>query len=545
MEELWNYGGSTDLACRSLGIPYDVLPDSAPFVVGAFGSLFVNRTEEKRRLAKGPGTVAAFRLSRAGEEIERSWREEYLPGYLREMRIREALDLTRLSFEETVDLFRRTSSAFLAEDYVRAETINVAADFYFKIAVRELEKAGLDPVLHLSQLPRTVVGEAMDVLASVGRGEAELAEFMRLYGHRAPQDYELSHPRFHESPELAMAMASRLAGGAARSGATAAVQPAGKKVLRLAVERATRYQALKEEAKHHAMREIAFLRAIVVEIGRRMGIGEGVFFLTPDEVRRLGEPGFDVSEASRRILERQETLEAQRTARVPHEITLAALESMDVEGGSDMLVPQGAGDLRGTRVSGGGDVTGRVRVLRRAEEIDEFEKGEILVARFTDPTWTSVFPLARGIVTEIGGWLSHAAIQAREYDITGIVGVVGALDALSSGELVCLRADGSVERLGNRRTEIRVPVSLGVDVRRPTETVSARLADVSFHGALLHVAGRTLSVGEEVGIDAPAPDVAPLSATVVRNGTPGVYGLRFQRTLDAAEVGRLGARAGS
>ena len=542
MEELWAYGGSTDLACRSLGIPYDVLPDSQPFVVSAFGSLYVNRTEEKRRLARGPGTIAAFRLSRAAEEIERSWREDYLPGFLREMRIREALELSRLTFEETVDLFVRTSHGFLAEDYVRAETINIAADFYVKIAVRELEKAGLDPVAHLSHLPKTVVGEAMDLLARVGRGEAELSEFMRLYGHRAPQDYELSHPRFHETPELAMSMASRSAGGSAHHGTTAAAKPLAKKVLRLAVERATRYQALKEEAKHHAMREIAFLRAIVVEIGRRMGVGDGVFYLTPTEIRRLGQPGFDVSEASRRILERQEALEALRTARIPHEVTLAALESMDVEDASDVLVPQGVGSLRGTRVSGGGDITGRVRILRRAEEIDEFREGEILVARFTDPTWTSVFPLARGIVTEIGGWLSHAAIQAREYDITGIVGVAGALDALSNGELVCLRADGSVERLGNRRTEVRVPVSLGVDVRRPNEIVSARLADLSLHGALLHVTGKSLTVGEEIGIDAPTTGIASLSARIVRNGTPGVYGLRFQRTLDVAEIGRLGAR---
>ena len=44
-------------------------------------------------------------------------------------------------------------------------------------------------------------------------------------------------------------------------------------------------------------------------------------------------------------------------------------------------------------------------------------------ARFTDPSWMTVFPLANGIVTEVGGWLSHAAIQAREYDLPTIVGV--------------------------------------------------------------------------------------------------------------------------
>jgi phosphohistidine swiveling domain-containing protein len=205
-----------------------------------------------------------------------------------------------------------------------------------------------------------------------------------------------------------------------------------------------------------------------------------------------------------------------------------------------MIIPRGAANLRGTRVSGSGDVSGRVRVLRRADEIDDFQKGEILVARFTDPTWTSVFPLARGIVTEVGGWLSHAAIQAREYDITGIVGAVGALDALVTGELICLRADGSIEQFGNRRLEDRIPISIPVGLRRQSETVSARLADLSPNGALLHVSGKSFTVGEVIGIDTPVADAGLLEATVIRNGTPGVYGVRFRRTLQADQAGGLG-----
>jgi phosphohistidine swiveling domain-containing protein len=461
-------------------------------------------------------------------------------GFLREMRIRESLDLSRLTLEETVELFDRTSRAFLTEDYVRAETINIAADFYFKMAVRDLEKAGLDPVAYLSQVPKTLTSEAMDSLARIGRGEAELSEFMKIYGHRAPQDYELSHPRFHESPDVAMSMASRSARGSERTVTASTLPPIEKRVLRLAVERATRYQALKEDAKHHAMRELAFLRALVLDIGRRIGVGEGVFYLTPTELRCLGQVGFEITDASRRILERQEIAEALRVTRMPREVTVVALESMDVESGSDLIIPRGAGNLRGTRVSGSGDVSGRARVLRRAEEIDLFQKGEILVARFTDPTWTSVFPLARGIVTEVGGWLSHAAIQAREYDITGIVGAAGALDALVTGELLCLRADGTIEQFGNRRLEDRVPISIPVDLRRQSETISARLADLSPNGALLHLSGRSLTVGEEIGIDTPAADAGVLEATVVRNGIPGVYGVRFRRTLQAKQAGGLG-----
>jgi rhodanese-related sulfurtransferase/membrane protein insertase Oxa1/YidC/SpoIIIJ/phosphohistidine swiveling domain-containing protein len=546
MEEMWAYGGSTDLACRSLGIPYDVLPDSPRFTVGVFGSLYVDKREEKRRLAKGPGTLAAFRLSRAHEEIERSWREDYLPGFLREMRMREAMDLSRLTFDEAVDLLRRTLQGFLTEDYVRAEIINIAADFYLKVAVRDLEKAREDPVVHLSRLPKTVVAEAMDLLARVGRGEAELSEFMSLYGHRAPQDYELSHPRFREAPELAMSMASRsVAGPVVRHGPAPTAPPTiEKRVLRLSVERASRFQALKEEAKHHSMREVAFLRSLVLEIGKRLGVGDGVFYLTPAEVQRLTEADLAKSEAAAVILSRQEAAEALEPVRLPREVTVADLELLDVEGGSGLLLAKGTGNLSGKRISGRGDVSGRVRVLRNASEIDSFQKGEILVARFTDPTWMSVFPLAGGIITEVGGWLSHAAIQAREHDITGIVGVAGALDALMDGELVSLRADGTIERFGDRRTEDRVPVSLPVDLQRHAERLEGRLADLSSHGALLHVPGRTLSLGEELTLETEAA-ADPLGATVVRNGIPGIYGLRFRRTLEAERIEWLGSKTNS
>jgi len=539
MQEMWAYGGSTDLACRSLGIPYDVLPDSPPLVVSAFGSLFINRPEEKRRLAKGPGMLSSFRLSRAGEEIERAWREDHLPGFLRDVRMQEALDLPKLSFDELVDLFRRTSRRFLTEDYVQAETINIAADFYFKAAVREMETAGLDPVLHLSQLQKTVVAEAMDLLARVGRGEAKLSQFMDLFGHRAQEDYEFSRPRFHEVPSLAMSLASRSAGGVPHSTGPTDPPTIAKRVLRLAVDRAVRYQSLKEEAKHHAMRSIACLRSLLLEIGRRMGIGEGVFQLTPSEVRRLGEPGFGQAEVARTIQDRQESAEALTVVRLPRELTLAALETLALEGGAEVLIPQGRDQLKGTRIAGSGDVRGRVRVLRHASEIEDFRKGEILVARFTDPTWMAVFPLARGIVTEVGGWLSHAAIQAREYGITGIVGVAGALDDLANGELVSLRADGTIERLEDRRSEDRVAVSMPVDLGRRTETIAGRLADLSLHGALLRLSGRNLDLGEELEVR-PATGLDPFGATVVRNGIPGVYGLRFRKPLDPEDAEELG-----
>jgi hypothetical protein len=73
------------------------------------------------------------------------------------------------------------------------------------------------------------------------------------------------------------------------------------------------------------------------------------------------------------------------------------------------------------------------------------------VARCTDPCWLPAFGVAAGLVTEIGGWLSHAAIQAREHDLATVVGVVDATRWLHTGDLVRLKRNGAIERVLERR----------------------------------------------------------------------------------------------
>jgi rhodanese-related sulfurtransferase/membrane protein insertase Oxa1/YidC/SpoIIIJ/phosphohistidine swiveling domain-containing protein len=549
MNALWSYGGSTHRACQELGIPYDVEPGSPPYVVSAFGALRVNELEGARRLAKGPGTVASFRLTRAAEEIERDYRERFLPAFLKQTRKYEVLDLGRLTQRELVELFKDTEREFVERDYLRAEVVNVAADFYFKTAVRALEKRGLDPAEQLAHLPPTVVNEAMELLAAVGRGEAEISAFLKVFGHRAPQDYELGQPRYSENIELVETMAKRTSGAARR--VHEAPKLPERRVVALAVERARRYQALKEEAKHHALRSLAFVRKLLLELGRRLEVGDGIFQLTPDEIARLDEASFRRNEAIELIRARQENAEALSNVSLSSAITLRELEGLDVERGQTTIVPHEAGALRGTRVSGRGEVAGRARVMRSADEIDSFRKGEVLVARFTDPSWTPVFPLAGGIVTEVGGWLSHAAIQARECDINAIVGARGAMDAIETGDLVCLHADGSIERFGDRRVENRIAVRAQVLVNREQEIVNAHIGDFSHRGALLLVTGHRLEVGEDVELCSPdAPGV--FAATIVRNGTPGAYGIMFRERIDralaevlCAQVSEVSARAKS
>jgi phosphohistidine swiveling domain-containing protein len=105
--------------------------------------------------------------------------------------------------------------------------------------------------------------------------------------------------------------------------------------------------------------------------------------------------------------------------------------------------------LGGTRVSGSRTVMARARVISEADAergslIGSFQDGDIIVAPMINPNWLPYFGRAGGFVSELGGWLSHSAILAREHDVPMIVGVEG-LSGIPDGSLVRLHLDGGVE----------------------------------------------------------------------------------------------------
>ena len=89
---------------------------------------------------------------------------------------------------------------------------------------------------------------------------------------------------------------------------------------------------------------------------------------------------------------------------------------------------------------------GKVRIIPDVSKISQFQKGEVLVTRMTDPDWVSIFPLASAIITEEGGATCHAAIISRELGIPCIVGAKGAMKVLRIGQEVTV--DCSAGRIG-------------------------------------------------------------------------------------------------
>jgi len=107
-------------------------------------------------------------------------------------------------------------------------------------------------------------------------------------------------------------------------------------------------------------------------------------------------------------------------------------------------VPPGA--LLGLPVSAG-TVEGRARVILDMAQAD-LEAGDILVTAYTDPSWTPVFVAIKGLVTEVGGLMTHGAVIAREYGLPAVVGVQQATRLIADGQRIRVHGtDGYIEIL--------------------------------------------------------------------------------------------------
>jgi pyruvate,water dikinase len=107
-------------------------------------------------------------------------------------------------------------------------------------------------------------------------------------------------------------------------------------------------------------------------------------------------------------------------------------------------LPTGA--LIGLPVSAG-TIEGRARVILDMEQA-ELEPADILVTRYTDPSWTPLFVTIKGLVTEVGGLMTHGAVIAREYGLPAVVGVEHATRLIQDGQRIRVHGtDGYVEIL--------------------------------------------------------------------------------------------------
>lgn len=428
MRALWAAGGSVERACASLNLRYRPPVPGAPFLVRVFGRLYVDQTLRAR---SGAVLTARARLAfdRAPQAIADHYRDQFLPELDARIVRLVALDFAALPEDalrrEIVALF----DEFITEIHVEAERVNIAAGYYMDRARAECVAAGLDPAVFLGG---SGLGDVRPKAFGCDRKTA-----MKWFGHRALFDYELSVPRFSEDDNGFEALLSALpmAPRVERSDL-----PPG--LAQTVIERAVLYQSLKEGAKNQTLRFLAELRRALVELDRKWSYGGLVFELCLDELRDFLRSSEDLRPRASLRAAHREVLLAQPS--LPAQLAMSDLEAASGGSGSTRR----PGGLVGTLVSGAGDVQGRAYVVDRAHaehglELSGFLDGDILVCAFLHPTWLPHVLRASGLITELGGWLSHMAIIAREHGIPLCTNVSG-WSQIKTGAQVRIEVDGRV-----------------------------------------------------------------------------------------------------
>ncbi len=292
--------------------------------------------------------------------------------------------------------------------------------------------------------------------------QSALAGFLRRYGMRGVGEIDLGRRRWREEPIDVTATVQRylalppqlappvvFAGGeqaaqraVAELAATAAASRGGR--LRAAAVRwlAGRIRALagaRESPKFAVVQAMGVFRDGLLASGRDLVAAglleepEDVFLLALPELQRL--PSLDAADVRDSVARRRAARASEmRRGRVPRVLV-----------GDGRAFYEGLGQhhdgatIAGSAVSPG-VVEAVVRVVHDPASA-ELLPGEVLVCRGTDPAWTPLFLTAGGLVTEVGGMMTHGSVVAREYGIPAVVGVHEATTRLRTGQRI--RLDGS------------------------------------------------------------------------------------------------------
>jgi phosphoenolpyruvate synthase/pyruvate phosphate dikinase len=211
------------------------------------------------------------------------------------------------------------------------------------------------------------------------------------------------------------------------------------------IDRIRTFAGYREYPKYHMVsRYFVYKQALLAEAGRLVRAGvlgerEDLFYL------RLAEFG-DVVRTNQvdgqLIRERKDAFRSYQALMPPRVLTSDGEAVAGTYRRSD--VPAGA--LTGLPVSAG-TVEGRARVIWDLAQAD-LEPGDILVTAYTDPSWTPAFVAIKGLVTEVGGLMTHGAVIAREYGLPAVVGVEHATRLIRDGQRIRVHGtDGYVEIL--------------------------------------------------------------------------------------------------
>ncbi len=466
----------------------DIWVDMFTSVAMGMDSLVVNGFCYSSPKSMAPG--APPRTPAPGE-ARRNWETRYLPAIEAAYRTLRDAPLAGRSASEILQTFRELTPIAMEAfngTILSVQELSPDADRLSDLLEKELGPDGAllaATILHGADSETASIGRDVAKLAEAARATAGIAEAILAHESEGPlasrqepwagalraflEDHadevglwsEIHEPPWSEDPRPLLRLVGATLRAPERQHADASAQALEEARARLrpealpafeeAVALGHDYVPIIEHRARLQLKLVGALRRLLVALGDRLAEAgatdsrDDVFLLHSREL----EPAA-AGELDARALVPARRAEWQRNLGLMPPRTLGMPVAWEMIGAISPMARRMFGAVRiaaptATVVSGVGAsrgiVTGRARVVRSLMEADDLSEGDILICPSTSPPWTPYFSVVAAVVTNSGGVLSHAAIEAREYGIPAVVGTHDATERIPDGTTV--QVDGA------------------------------------------------------------------------------------------------------
>ena len=309
----------------------------------------------------------------------------------------------------------------------------------------ELAKEDLQLEELLTNEPNSEIAQRLAELPDSHPFIIALEEFLASFGHRCVKELELMAPRWREDPMAVLAMAKNYLGFDAGTRLTesygmrlaamdrlhqALTSPWQRWFADYMIRRIRYYITLRENTRHFHSMAFDVLRAKLKQTEQELleagalKCADDIFFLTWNEASDLKQQEMSWHDAEPLIRARRRKYQERSRSLPPSTLNLPLPTSDDASSNSRLL----------GQCASPGYAEGTIKIVLDPTLGADLSPGDILVAPYTDPAWTPLFPSAAAIVVEVGSYLSHAGTVAREYQIPCLVDVANCTRNLQSGQ---------------------------------------------------------------------------------------------------------------
>ena len=308
----------------------------------------------------------------------------------------------------------------------------------------------------------------LPALAGGGEARDAIAAYLDQYGMRCVGEIDITRPRWSERPTtlvpIILGNIKNVEPGAGESRFEQGRQEASKKEQELLerlralpdgerkaaeakrmIDRVRTFIGYREYPKYGMVsRYFAYKQALLEEAERLVQAHvlretEHIFYLTFQELHDVVR----TNQVDEQLIRQREDAFRSYQPLTPPRVLTSDGEALPGTYRRDDLP---AGVPAGLPVSAG-TIQGRARVIMDIAQAD-LEAGDILVTAYTDPSWTPLFVAIKGLVTEVGGLMTHGAVIAREYGLPAVVGVEHATQLIRDGQGIRVHGtDGYIELL--------------------------------------------------------------------------------------------------